>query len=116
MSGGESTSITISDSTSVKTLPVTSGRKLSSAWTSPRSELARGHDLAGGQLVVAGEVESLQPLEDRGAQVVLHVEREAAADEAADERQHEVDDARGTTSSDEQRPEGRWSRRRSRCR
>ena len=41
MSGGESTSITTSDSTSVNTLPVASGRKLSRVWTSPRSELAR---------------------------------------------------------------------------
>ena len=42
-----------------------------------------GHELAGLQLVVAGEVEALQPLEDGVAQVVLHVERDPAADEAA---------------------------------
>ena len=32
------------------------------------------HDLAGGELVVMGEVEALDPFEDRGAQIVLHVE------------------------------------------
>ena len=51
-------------------------------------------------LVVAREVEALQLTEDRGAQVVLHVERDAAADEAADVRADEPDDA----DDDEQRP------------
>ena len=50
------------------------------------------HELAGLQLVVAGEVEALELAEDRGAQVVLHVERDAAAVEPAevreDEREH----------------------------
>ena len=50
------------------------------------------HELAGRHLVVAGEVEALQLAEDRGAQVVLHVERDATAAEPAevreDEREH----------------------------
>ena len=41
VSSGDSTSITISERNSRTTLPVASGRKLSSAWTNARSELAR---------------------------------------------------------------------------
>ena len=51
---------------------------------SARRRMTRGDELAGLQLVVAGEVEALQLVEDRGAQVVLHVERDAAAAIAAD--------------------------------
>ena len=54
------------------------------------------HELTGRHLVVAGEVEPLQLPEDRGSQVVLHVERDAPAPEPAvvgeDERQHAHDD------------------------
>ena len=42
---------------------------------------------------MTGEVEPLHALEDGGAQVVLHVERESAADEPTDVREHEVDRA-----------------------
>ena len=49
------------------------------------------------------EVEPLQPLEQRGAQVVLHVERVAATDESPDVREDELH--RGRT--DEQREQGR---------
>ena len=66
------------------TLPSMIGRKASSPWIRPTSEMARRHELAGLQLVVAGEVEALQPLEDRVAQVVLDVEADPAADEPAD--------------------------------
>ena len=51
------------------------------------------HELAGLQLVVAGEVEALQPLVDGVAQVVLHVEADPAADPAADVRGAEREDA-----------------------
>ena len=47
------------------------------------------HELAGLQLVVTREVEALELAEHRGAQVVLHVERDAAAPEAAEVREHE---------------------------
>ena len=53
---------------------MTIGRKLSSPWISAEVGARARHELAGLQLVVAGEVEALQPLVDRGAQVVLHVE------------------------------------------
>ena len=50
-------------------------------------------ELAGRHLVVAGEVESLQLGEDRGAQVVLHVERDAPAPEATEIGEDEGRDA-----------------------
>ena len=53
---------------------------------------------------MAGEVESLQLAEDRGAQVVLHVERDAPA---ANRRMYASTKSSRPrpTSSDEQRPE-----------
>ncbi len=51
------------------------------------------HELTGLHLVVTGEVEPLQSLVDRVAQVVLHIEAHAAADEAADVRGAEADEA-----------------------
>ena len=54
------------------------------------------HELPGRQLVVTREVEALQLGEDRGAEVVLHVERDAPATEPAevgeDERRHAHED------------------------
>ena len=47
------------------------------------------HELTGLELVVAREVEPLQLPEHRGAQVVLHVERDAAAAVSAEVREHE---------------------------
>ena len=67
------------------------------------------HDLTGGELVVVREVEALHALEDRGAQVVLHVEGEPPADEAADVREHEVHRAESDEER-EQRPERACSR------
>ena len=64
------------------------------------------HDLAGRELVVVREVESLHAFEDRGAQVVLHVEREPSADEATDVREHEVHRAEAHEQCEE-RPERR---------
>ena len=51
------------------------------------------HELTGLHLVVAREVEPLELAEDRGAEVVLHRERDAAAAEPADEREAEARDA-----------------------
>ena len=58
-------------------------------------EVAGGarHQLAGLHLVVAGEVEALQALVDRVAQVVLHVEAHPAADPAPDVGGGEREDA-----------------------
>ena len=54
---------------------------------------------------MAGEVEALEALEDRVAQVVLHVEGDPATDEPADVRQREVGDA-GHHEHGDQRPQG----------
>ena len=51
------------------------------------------HELTGLHVVVRGEVEALQPLEDRVAQVVLHVEADALAGEAPPVPADEADDA-----------------------
>ena len=114
MSVGESHSITPSDMTSITRLPVSMGRKLRSICTSARSALGTRHQLPGRQLVVPREVEALQPLEQRGAQVVLHVEREAAADEPPDVREDELH--RGRADEQRQRAARRGPRRRSRSR
>ena len=54
---------------------------------------------------MVGEVETLDAFEDRGAEIVLHVEREPAADEAAGVRQPEVHRAEAHQEREE-RPEG----------
>ena len=59
------------------------------------------HQLTGLHLVVAREVESLQLAEDRGAEVVLHRECDAATAEAADVRQAE---ARHPEDDEQQQP------------
>ena len=83
VSGGDSKSITPSDTTSITRLPSMIGRNGSRPWSSPTSLRRPRHELAGLQLVVAGEVEALEPLVDRVAQVVLHVEATRPPDEAA---------------------------------
>ena len=104
VSSGESTSITTSESTSSTTLPVASGKEAQQRLDQGEVGARTRHDLPGGELVVVGEVEPLHPLEDRGAQVVLHVEREAATDEASDVGEHEVHRAQADEQR-EQRPE-----------
>ena len=52
------------------------------------------HELARLHLVVAGEVESLQPLVDRVAQIELHVERDPSAGVAAHERHGKAEQTR----------------------
>ena len=73
-----------------------------SCCTSWRSELARETSWPVGQLVVTGEVESLEPLEQRVAQVVLHVDPVAAAGVAPEVLEDEVD-RREADEDDEQR-------------
>ena len=82
-------SITTSDTTNIRMLPTPIGRNCRKPWISATSERRAAHELAGLQLVVAREVEALELAEDRGAQVVLHVERDAAAAEAAEVREDE---------------------------
>ena len=104
MSSGDSTSITTSDRTSSTTLPVSDRQEAEQRLDEREVGAGARHELAGRELVVAGEVEALEALEDRGAQVVLHVEREAPADEPADVREHEVHRAEADEQH-EQRPE-----------
>ena len=61
------------------------------------------HELTGAELVVAGEVEALQPLVDGVAQVELHVEAHPAADPAPQEGTAEREQA-GHHERDQPRP------------
>ncbi len=68
-------------------------------------------ELAGLHLVVAREVEPLELAEDRGAEVVLHRERDAATAEAADVREPEPDHAEDDEQQQPRPQRSRWSAR-----
>ena len=70
VSGGDSTTITASETTSSTRLPSRIGTIDRIASIIPRSLDARDDHLAGADPVVRGEVEPLQPFEHGGAQVV----------------------------------------------
>ena len=93
VSGGDRISMITSDSTQHHDVAEHDRQERQQRLDQP--EVGRGarHELAGLQLVVAGEVEPLQPLVDRVAQVVLHVEAHPAADPAAHVGGDEGEDA-----------------------
>ena len=76
-SSGESTNMTTSDSSIISTLPVISGRKFSRPCTSAESEFARETSWPVGSCRERREVEALQVVVHRVAQVELHAEGRA---------------------------------------
>ena len=88
-SGGDSQNIAPSETTNNKMFATPIGQELQEPLDQRDVGRRPAHELAGLQLVVAREVEALQLAEDRGAEVVLHVERDAAAPEPAEVREHE---------------------------
>src|SRR3954471_7785625 len=112
--GAERVSITTKATISPTKLPLMMGRNESSPWMRATSELARetswpvcisswrGGAQPSAAPVVAGEVKTLQPLVDRGAQVVLDVEGDPATEESpevgggeADQSGHDENDEPG---------------------
>ena len=88
-SSGDRQSMTANDTMNSKDVGDADRQELQEALDQRDVGRRAAHELTGLQLVVAGEVEALQLAEDRGAQVVLHVERDASAAEAAEVREHE---------------------------
>ena len=83
------TNIATIDTTNIKTLRDADRQELQEALDQRDVGRRAADELAGLQLVVAREVERLQLTEHRGAQVVLHVERDATTAVAADVREDE---------------------------
>ena len=79
VSSGDMRSIKNSDSTNSTTLPVSIGMNASSCLHELEVGAGARHDLAGRELVVAREVETLEAFEQRVAQIVLHVDAVAPA-------------------------------------
>ena len=90
VSSGDISSIRNSDSTSSTTLPVSIGMNCRSCCTSCEVGAGTRHELTGGELVVPGEVEALEPFEQRVPQVVLHVDGVTAARVPTDVLEDEV--------------------------
>ena len=88
-----------SDASISRTLPLRIGKKLRSPCTSVVVGVRPADELTGRHLVVIGEVEGVKVLVHLVAQVVLHVERDAAAPVAPEVRGDERQDA----EADEQR-------------
>ena len=86
---GESTIITVSDSTSKH--DVAEHDRQERQQLLDQTEIARRarHQLSGAQAVVTGEVEPHQPIEDRRAQSVLHPEADSATEPTPHEREAE---------------------------
>ena len=95
VSGGDRTTITTSATTRNTRLPSMIGRNISSPCSRPTSLLARDTSWPVCIWSCDREVEALQPLVHRVAQVVLHVEAHPPADVAAHERGDEAEHAGG---------------------
>ena len=109
VSSGDRDAMITSEITNISTLPMTIGQELQQALDQHDVGVRAADQLAGLHLVVAREVEALELAEDRGAQVVLHRERDAAAAEPADEREAEPGDAE---DDEQEQPRPERSRRR----
>ncbi len=101
VSVGERNAMTISETTSSTTLPSRIGRIDRTPSIMPDVRRGAGHDLSGVHPVVGGEVEPLQALVHRGAQVVADVDRHPPAERPAGPGEDEGDEAGGDEQGDQ---------------
>ena len=90
---GESQSIAANDTMNSRMFATPIGRNCKNPWSNATSDDARLTSWPVCELVVTREVEPLELAEDRGAEVVLHVERDPAAAEPAEVGEHEREHA-----------------------
>ena len=112
VSSGDSHSMATSDTTKSTQLPSASGTIDSRPCTSLQVGDRPGHHLPGAQRVLPLAVEPLDGGEDLTAQVVLHVEREPAAEEPPQERGREPHDGEPEERGDDGPERGRGARHR----